>query len=406
MAQGNQGRGPSRVKQFLLGTVPEVYRARFRDSRMRTNLSKMRSLAIFIIAIQVLLNLIHFVKPQEAEGEDLTTFVALSLFCLLLGLVFLALSELIKRGRIQNKKLLCLLPAVLLYAYAAIQMIFFSMNVEAAGTGSNSFMIAALVVSLFYIMPPLQSILSLLFLFSTEFFIMYQLRDASSLWDSVLLTDAWANMIIIMALIIYGSCMVFDMYVRNFINRIWMEGSNHQLEHIAHTDSLTEMLNRRGFFKRVDRDWSEYAAQNKLVAVCMLDIDHFKRFNDEHGHLMGDNCLHKVGQRLKELFGQVDGGIVCRYGGEEFLAVFRAEREEEAIEITDHICQDIGRIKLSDLEGGGTLYVTISGGLAFGSGDVSCDTLIRLADDALYQAKENGRNQVCVNEASYLLRKL
>ncbi len=399
MTQTNHADATSQ-RQIFMGQVPEVYKQRFKESKIETNLSRMRIVAIFIIVVQVILNLINIVRPSTGNSEGVMKFVVLSLITLLLGIAFLIISILMKRGRLKNMRLRQCLPFVLLYSYTGIQMTFFAFNVLEANTGNNSFVIALLVMGLFVIMHPIQSFLSLLALFVLNFSIMYMFRDVSTMWDTVMVTDVWANTIIITALVIYISWMFFEMYVKNFLSKVRLEGSNQQLEEMAQTDSLTELLNRRGFFKTVDRQWEEYVAGNKLVAVCMLDIDRFKRFNDQYGHVMGDQCLRMVADCLGRKLKEVDGGVICRYGGEEFLALYRVEDGAHALAIAQDICRAVGQEQLPFPQENRTLSITISGGLAYGGQNSNCDILIKHADDALYRAKANGRNQVCVSDHS------
>lgn len=387
-----------RVFRALIGQVPGVYTQRFRREKRETNVARMRLMAVFIVGIQLLMNILNILRPTPAgqDAADLGKFVLLSLITLAMGVLFLLLSVLIERGVIKSNAVKSWAPYVLLYGYMAIQLIFFAFNVQMSGSGGNS-VIIALLLTLLLVLPPIQSVVSLLVVLLLEVMVLYGMRNVSTAWSDLFLSDAWANTLIIAVLVGQISIMVYNSYQQNFLSQVRLAGSNRQLEKIAQTDSLTEILNRRGFFKELDQNWAEYVTKNKVIAACMFDIDYFKRFNDRFGHLVGDKCLHAVSQVLKEALEGEDGSVLCRYGGEEFLTIYRGASVEEVEEAANRARLAVGEMRIAH-EQDSWLGVTISGGLSYGHGDVSCDELIRLADDALYEAKERGRNRICVSE--------
>lgn len=117
----------------FFGRVPEEYVARYKEEKRRTNLSRMFGLSIFIIAVQVALNILNILKPGDSTPGDIMKFVYLSLFTLGTGIVFLVLSILVRRKVIKNTRAQVGMPYVLLYMYVAIQMTFFQFNIRAEG---------------------------------------------------------------------------------------------------------------------------------------------------------------------------------------------------------------------------------------------------------------------------------
>lgn len=392
---------PNKIGWFLSGGVPGAYETLFAREKAETNVSRMPILSAFIVATQLLMYLVSVLKPTVVNGgsghaDNVTTISALTL---IMGLLFLALSILMRRGVVKNHAVRAAAPYILLYAYMAAQMVLFYLNVQMSGSGGSGIVIA-LLLTLILIMPPVQSVLTLLALLCLEIAISCGARDAGLGWDALLLTDAWVNTLVITALAAQISVMLYNSYLQNFLSQVRLAGSNQTLEKIARTDSLTELLNRRGFFKELDRNWPEYISRDATtIAACMFDIDYFKRFNDRFGHLTGDQCLRAVGQMLRQELEKEDGTILCRYGGEEFLTVYRGNSPQAVLEAAERARQRVQDMRIP-YEGDTQLGVTISGGLACGQGDVNCDELIRLADAALYQAKAQGRNRVCVNEES------
>lgn len=160
----------------------------------------------------------------------------------------------------------------------------------------------------------------------------------------------------------------------------------------ANTDELTQLANRRHFFTVLDRELIQAKIRGGSLAVMMFDVDHFKKINDTYGHQAGDKILQQVGKILRESIYPLD--IAARYGGEEFVVVMpgipvsdAAQRAQKLIKIIDESHWEVGGKEIS---------VTCSAGVAVFDGSDRIDPygLIRMADDALYAAKNRGRNCV------------
>ena len=162
--------------------------------------------------------------------------------------------------------------------------------------------------------------------------------------------------------------------------------SNEHLQRENHLDSLTGILNRRGLAVELARLVEGKSRQADSLAVGMFDIDYFKRVNDSKGHSFGDEVLKQVANLLVETVREKD--IVGRYGGEEFLVIFPETSIASALAVAERI-----RLAVAENDCGGGLRVTISGGLAEHLSE-NANQLIDLADQQLYKAKHNGRNQV------------
>ena len=134
-------------------------------------------------------------------------------------------------------------------------------------------------------------------------------------------------------------------------------------------------------------------AEAKPFSVLITDIDHFKRVNDDFGHLTGDDCLRCVAATLQQCAG--DSAIVSRFGGEEFVVLMPGADELSARRTAETIRQRVAAQVIS-LDGGRDLRLTVSIGAAtaLGGAVITADTLLRRADDALYEAKRGGRNRV------------
>jgi diguanylate cyclase len=159
------------------------------------------------------------------------------------------------------------------------------------------------------------------------------------------------------------------------------------------TDPLTELGNRKYFDRMIGMAVQTAIANSQPLSLLMLDIDHFKSFNDSYGHLTGDQVLRLVGMSLKHVIKGQD--ITARYGGEEFAVVLPNTTLREALTVADHIRRAVMAKELKKKSTGEILgRVTISVGVSMLKPGDDTDALIERADACLYAAKRNGRNRV------------
>jgi len=163
-----------------------------------------------------------------------------------------------------------------------------------------------------------------------------------------------------------------------------------QLAEVMTRDSLTGLLQHAHIKERLG---SELERANRLqqdVSVVMLDIDHFKKVNDQHGHLVGDHVISSLANLLRQQLRKTD--LIGRYGGEEFLLVLPECPLDKALQVIDQLRESFARIPfVADQQ---TFHCTFSAGITAGSDSPVVDVVVEHADQALYQAKHNGRNQV------------
>ncbi|HZZ28087.1 MAG TPA: GGDEF domain-containing protein [Pirellulales bacterium] len=158
----------------------------------------------------------------------------------------------------------------------------------------------------------------------------------------------------------------------------------------ALTDALTTLGNRRAFDAELPRRIADYQRRGETFSLLMLDVDHFKKFNDVHGHLAGDEVLRMVGRTLKVTARKAD--FVARYGGEEFAIVMPCTPLAEAVECAQRVREGVEQA-MCEFEGK-KLNVTASIGVAEITAGQTPSALVQCADEALYAAKQGGRNQV------------
>ena len=169
---------------------------------------------------------------------------------------------------------------------------------------------------------------------------------------------------------------------------------NRQLLVLSETDPLTEVANRRYFDQKLQDHWQMCLNLRQPLALIMCDIDSFKAYNDHFGHLAGDECLKRVALTLQETTQRWPDTLLGRYGGEEFILLQSNVTQEQIFERAETLRKAIMDQKLSHPESSHGI-ITLSLGVAViqPDSDSSVDLLIQKADDALYQAKDEGRNQ-------------
>ncbi len=166
----------------------------------------------------------------------------------------------------------------------------------------------------------------------------------------------------------------------------------------AYTDQLTGVPNRRAFDKSINDLLDAFQDEAQSFSLILIDIDHFKKFNDTHGHAIGDKVLKYVAKVMKSCLKNND--MLARYGGEEFVLLLPNVDYASAIAIGDRVREKVSSVKLIDNEEGKDLgYVTISMGVAVVSEQDDDESIVKRADRALYLAKENGRNRVVGEQA-------
>ncbi|BFM18409.1 GGDEF domain-containing protein [Maricurvus nonylphenolicus] len=162
-----------------------------------------------------------------------------------------------------------------------------------------------------------------------------------------------------------------------------------QYEQLALTDQLTQLANRRGAFNKIEIEQARMARSKEPLSLILCDVDHFKKINDDYGHLTGDAVLIKLAERFKSLVRGQD--MVARWGGEEFLFILPGTSVENAALVAQKIHDALAQEKI--VHQGRELTITVSMGVVEMQVGGTVDTAINCADKYLYQAKNSGRNQ-------------
>ena len=181
---------------------------------------------------------------------------------------------------------------------------------------------------------------------------------------------------------------------KEFLHIENLETSNTELQELASIDSLTCVYNRRYMEDSFEREWLRATRSGTQLGLIMLDVDHFKKYNDFYGHQNGDDCLIQVVQGIRGTFRR-GSDIIARYGGEEFAILLPDTSAQDAMQLAEELCKNIEDMQLEHNTSSTSNYVTVSVGVSslVPQQKEHYSSLIKQADTALYLAKERGRNQ-------------
>jgi len=167
------------------------------------------------------------------------------------------------------------------------------------------------------------------------------------------------------------------------------------LRSFALLDGLTGVANRRKFDEELELNWRRSLREQSPLSVIMIDVDHFKRFNDRYGHLAGDAALQAVARALNDVIKR-PYDLLARYGGEEFVCVLPSTGQVEAVQIAERMQGSVRTLKIAHLDSAVEQMLTVSLGVAtvVPNSETTSDALLAEADRQLYQAKQAGRARI------------
>jgi diguanylate cyclase (GGDEF)-like protein len=213
--------------------------------------------------------------------------------------------------------------------------------------------------------------------------------------------EVWSISLMVAALFVFT--IVLMIYLIAALKR--RAAAEYQLALLANTDGLTGLCNRRRFDEALDAEWRRSQRWGTPIALLMIDADHFKAYNDRHGHQAGDAALAAIAACIANATARASD-LAARYGGEEFAVLLPGVNAEGAFELAEKIRKGLGALR--DAQGDRPdLYPTISVGLSclVPQASVDASDLVREADEALYQAKRDGRDRIVRAPRASTLRK-
>ena len=181
-----------------------------------------------------------------------------------------------------------------------------------------------------------------------------------------------------------------------------LDDANQELTRLSSLDGLTGISNRRQFDETLLREWRRLGRQGRPLSMLLCDVDYFKQFNDAYGHQVGDECLKAVARTLKDTLRR-PADLVARYGGEEFAVILPDTEITGALQVAEAMRSAVEGLNITHRYSKGASVVTISIGVASTTPSRTgsdSSALLKRADDALYQAKQAGRNRIAAAAVS------
>ncbi|WP_052672272.1 diguanylate cyclase domain-containing protein [Aliterella atlantica] len=174
-----------------------------------------------------------------------------------------------------------------------------------------------------------------------------------------------------------------------------VQQANRELQRLATVDGLTQIANRRYFDEYLSAEWQRLARENSPLSLIVCDVDYFKRYNDALGHQAGDECLRCVAGAISRAVKR-PADLVARYGGEEFVVILPNTDEQGAVTVAQAIAQELQQAEINHPQSAVSQYVTLSIGVAITipTPEYSPEVLFAVADKALYEVKQRGRNRI------------
>jgi diguanylate cyclase (GGDEF)-like protein/PAS domain S-box-containing protein len=174
-----------------------------------------------------------------------------------------------------------------------------------------------------------------------------------------------------------------------------LQRKNQELEYLSSHDALTGQYNRRLADEYLQKEWSRACRNGSQLGVILIDVDHFKAYNDTYGHQAGDVCLHSIAQVMHKQLVR-PGDVLARYGGEEFIAILPETGMDGVRLVAERLCQAVEGLAMSHTQSSASALVTISAGASavVPARHSRFESLLTAADEALYLAKQEGRNRV------------
>lgn len=179
-------------------------------------------------------------------------------------------------------------------------------------------------------------------------------------------------------------------------DRLLLEKKNEELNHLVRIDALTGLYNKQFLNEQIKIYMSISRRTNVPLSVLVLDIDYFKNYNDRYGHMQGDDCLVKVAEIINDSVHRKSDNVF-RFGGEEFVILLHNVDASNALEVGQRVVDNVREAKIRNSGSKIDSFITVSAGLFTFDGKkaMTTNSVIRMADEALYMAKNEGRNRIC-----------
>jgi diguanylate cyclase (GGDEF)-like protein len=385
----------NKIRDVIFTAPAPAEAALFRDAVTEDNIYRERILAPPVLVASLLLMVVDYcvvtIHPEAQRGLTLLALFFRSSYCVFLAIFLFATRR--KPGEVSY----C--PYFWDAAMVGVSLAWlgaFSGALLAVRPGTEPYLMGVLITGCFLFQEARRTIL----LFSVGF-ITFVITAFSFCPEFSLLLSSLVNVALATSLAFVISRVVFRMRLVNFRNaqdiagqRRLMQESVEHLQKLSYLDPLTGIANRRFLEMSLSREWKMESRSGQLLSIIMIDIDWFKLFNDTYGHIPGDDCLRKVAAALESSVMR-PGDLVSRYGGEEFCVLLPMTEREGAIFTAKRMMKAIHDLRIPH-RSSHFGQVTVSMGIATRQPRHAeyFESLIHLADTALYHAKVSGKNRI------------
>lgn len=402
------------IKKFTSINIVDEHKEEFEEEQIDINLLRGKIMSIFLIAVEMITIVIFVIKNPVMEFESIK-----SLYFLMYLLFIAAMSALLilinhfSKNKVKNIKKIF----VLTYSVAAFillrNMVITLLDQIDSGSLLSYFMALIGISIIIYIKPrvliSIYVCVQILFIVLLPFFLPEEEKPFSAYINtSIAVFIAW-----LLGYLIYKGKAI-NFFQRKVIEKknsqlnqlnMQLQETNKSLEYLSQTDGLTGIYNRRMFNKLSNQYWDNCIKAEHELTVIMMDIDHFKEYNDNFGHQSGDDCLLKLVDMLQKTLNEFkveNKSMLARYGGEEFVLMVCGLNKEDSYKLAETARKSVEKLnikrKFTEVAG----YITLSLGVFTGvpaNALSSCIAeYIGKADKALYDAKNAGRNLTKIYE--------
>lgn len=382
------------MKNTLLIKVPGLKpeeQKRFLFANLKDNISRLKLTGFAFLIIEATMFLWMIIQGiiEPTNSSDSTMFILYIVIIVFLSFYLLALIYFGKKVRIRNMTFLriFLITGMMLVLVWAVFLILFE---HKGGFLPSAYILIMMSIAMIpylgfweisAILIPSQTLITI-YMLSTNMF--------SSAVSLKILFDSWSFCIISILI----STLFYSFKISSFCKDIKLMDQNDQLKLHSEVDALTGIYNRRKMDEVLEDEWQRSSRSQKPLSFLIIDLDHFKKYNDTYGHPKGDLCLRKAATIMnKSLKRSTDS--IFRYGGEEFAVILPFTSMDAAMLVGDKLRKNIENARI-DHKQSKTGFLTISIGISsdIGSYEKAAKSICLEADKALYAAKKSGRNKV------------
>lgn len=331
------------------------------------NVKRCLACAVISVAVFPVLLLLRLLEPENAFLE--AALIPLTFFAVFSG-AFAYLLYQVARQRAS------IYYELVMWMYVAFFQLYLS---YLAGIGGSQLIYYAAVICGAY----------LVYLDTVQYIVLAMMELLGCMW--FVMTSG--TMLSVSGVLVLAAVHIFAFFLSREMYNIRKENiiEEHKLKHEideAERDPLTGLINRRGLDRRVSEIWAKCVAKRETLGVFVIDIDHFKKYNDRFGHVQGDACICQVAKAISGTVGK--SGLTARIGGEEFLVFVRGKDERGLHELAEEVRTAVQQMGIVSVDG----VITISLGMdmAIADEDLTLQGLYGRADKQLYIAKNEGRN--------------